>query len=146
MSQEPFSSESPETPWAPPFDAELDAPPAEKPKPVVDTAPLSGLALAAAGLAAFNLLFTVVCAVAWLLDEQIGLSILGASNGLWLLLGMAAIGLGAYIQRQQKRALVKGGTAGTISTAAVLSGGIIMSVAVLLPMFSAIRSILGPAD
>jgi hypothetical protein len=59
---------------------------------------------------------------------------------------MAAIGLGAYIQRQQKRALVKGGTAGTISTAAVLSGGIIMSVAVLLPMFSAIRSILGPAD
>jgi hypothetical protein len=145
MSQESFSGESPDTPWAPPLDPDLDAPPAEKPKPVVDTAPLSTVALAAAGLAAFNLLFTFVCTVAWLLDEQIGLSIIDASNGLWVLLGMAAIGIGAYIQRQQKRASVTGGTAGTISTAAVLSGGVIMSVAVLLPLMSAIRTIIGPA-
>lgn len=146
MSQQPFSGESPDTPWTPPLDPELDAPPAEPLKPVVDTAPLSTVALAAAGAGALNLLLTFACTVAWMMDEEMGLSIIWASNGLWLLLGIAAIGLGAYVQRQQKLAVVKGGTAGIISTAAILSGGLIMSGAVLLPMISAIGSIIAPGD
>jgi len=145
MSQEPFAGESPDTPWAPPSDPELDAPPAMPPKPAVDTVPLSTVALAAAGVAALNLLLTFACAVAWMMDEQMGLSIIGASNGLWVLLGIAAIGLGAYIQRQQKTAAVKGGTAGMIATAAILSGMFIMSGAVLLPLISAMRSIIAPS-
>lgn len=128
------------------MDSELDARPVAQPEPVVDTAPLSTAALSAAGVGALNLLLTLICSIAWLVDEQIGLSIVAASNGLWVLLGFAGIGLGAYIQRQQKTSGVKGGTAGMVATAAVLSGGIIMSVAVLLPMFSAISSILGPVD
>jgi hypothetical protein len=144
MSQEPFTGESPDTTWAPPLDPELDAPPAAPPRPVTDTAPLSSIALAAAGTASLNLLLTFVCAVAWMMDEEMGLSIIGASNGLWLLLGIVAIGLGAYIQRQQKLAVVKGGTAGIIATAAILSGMFIMTGAVLLPLISAMRSIIAP--
>ncbi len=146
MSQESYPGESPGTPWAPPLDPELDAAPAEPPKPVVDMAPLSTVALAAAGVGALNLLLTFACTVAWLMDEQMGLSIIGASNGLWVLLGLAAIGLGAYIQRQQKLAAVKGGTAGTIATMAILSGMFIMSGAVLLPLISAMRSIIAPGS
>ena len=145
MSQEPFSGESSDAPWAPPLDPELDAPPAERPQPVVDTAPLSTVALTAAGVEAVNLLFTLACAAAWMMDERMGLSIIGASNGLWVLLGIAAIGLGAYVQRQQKLALVTGGTAGIIATAAILSGMFIMSGAVLLPLISAMRSIIAPS-
>jgi hypothetical protein len=144
MSEEPFSVESSDVPWAPPLDPELDAPPAEKPQPVVDTAPLSTVALAAAGVGAVNLLLTFACTVAWMMDEQMGLSIIGASSGLWVLLGLAAIGLGAYSQRQQKRAVVKGGTAGMIANMAILSGMFIMSGAILLPMISALRSIISP--
>ena len=144
MSQEPFSGESPATPWAPPLDAELAAPPAERPQPVVDTAPLSTVALAAAGASALNWLLTFACTVAWIMDEQMGLAIIAASNGLWVLLGVAAIGLGAYIQRQQKLAGVKGGTAGIIATVAILSGMFVMSGAVLLPLISAMRSIIAP--
>lgn len=146
MSQEPFTGESPDTPWAPPLDPELDAPPAEPSKPVLDTAPLSTVALAGAGVAAFNLLLTFACAVAWMMDEQMGLSIIGASNGLWVLLGVAAIGLGAYLQRQQKAARVKGGTTAMIATAVILSGMFIMSGAVLLPLISAMRSIIAPGS
>ena len=145
MPEEPFTGESPDTPWAPPLDPELEAHPAERPQPVVDTAPLSTVALAAAGVGALNLLLTFACSVAWMMDEQMGLSIIGASNGLWVLLGIAAIGLGAYIQRQQKLAVVKGGTAGMIATAAILSGMFIMSGAVLLPLISAMRSIIAPS-
>jgi len=146
MSQEPFTGESPDTSWAPSLDPELDAPPAEPQKPVVDTAPLSTAALAAAGVAAFNLLLAFACTVAWMMDEQMGLSIIAASNGLWVLLGVAAIGLGAYMQRQQKTARVKGGTAGMIATVAILSGMFIMSGAVLLPLISAMRSIIAPGS
>jgi hypothetical protein len=146
MSQEPYSGESPATPWAPPFDPELDVPLAAPAQPVVDTAPLSTAALAAAGVGALNLLLTFSSAVAWMMDEQMGLSIIAASNGLWVLLGVAAIGLGAYIQRQQKAAAVKGGTAGIIATTAILSGMFIMSGAVLLPLISAMRSIIAPGS
>ncbi|MDA0203827.1 MAG: hypothetical protein O3A53_04710 [Acidobacteria bacterium] len=145
MPQDYFPGESPDTTWAPPTDPEPDAPPAEPPKPVVDTAPLSTVALAAAGAGALNLLLTFACTVAWMMDEQMGLSIIGASSGLWVLLGIAAIGLGAYIQRQQKLAAVKGGTAGIIATVAILSGMFIMSGAVLLPLISAMRSIIAPS-
>jgi hypothetical protein len=144
MSQEPFSGESPDTPWSLPSDAELNAPPAPPPKPVVDTAPLSTVALAAAGVGALNLLLTFACSVAWMMDEQMGLSIVAASNGLSVLLGLAGIGLGAYVQRQQKIVGVEGGTAGIIATAAIMSGMFIMSGAVLLPLISAMRSIIAP--
>lgn len=127
------------------MDPELDTPRAVPAKPTVDTAPLSGAALAAAGAGAVNLLFTAACTIAWLMDEELGSAIIGASNGLWLLLGIAAIGLGAYIQRQQKQASVTGGTAGMIATMAIASGGLIMTIAVLLPMISAMRSIIAPA-
>jgi hypothetical protein len=146
MSQESFPGESAQTPWTPPLDPELDAPPAAPPAPKVDTAPLSTVALAAAGVGALNLLLTFACTVAWMMDEQVGLSIINASNGLWVLLGVAAIGLGAYMQRQQKLAAVKGGTAGMIATAAILSGMFIMSGAVLLPLISAMRSIIAPGS
>ena len=144
MSQEPLSGESSNTPWTSALDTEVDAPPTAPPTPVTDTAPLSTAALAAAGIAAVNLLLTFVCTVAWLMDEERGLAMIGASNGLWVLLGVAAIGLGAYIQRQQKLAAVKGGTAGIIATTAILSGMFIMSGAVLLPLISAMRSIIAP--
>lgn len=144
MSQESFPGESSNTPWTPPLDPELDAQPVVPAKPTVDTIPLSRAALAGAGAGAVNLLFTVACAVAWLIDEKMGTAIIGASNGLWLLLGIVAIGIGAYIQRQQKQASVTGGTAGMIATMAILSGGLIMTIAVLLPMISAMRSIIAP--
>ncbi len=146
MSQEPFSGESPDTPWAPPLYPELDALLEAPANPVVDTAPLSTVALAAVGAGALNLLLTFACAVAWMMDEQMGLSIIAASNGLWMLLGIAAIGLGAYIQRQQKAAAVKGGAAGMIATAAIVSGMFIMSGAILLPLISAMRSIIAPGS
>ena len=57
----------------------MDAPLAA---PLPDTTPLSTAALTAAGIAAVNLLFTFVCTVAWLMDEQRGLAMIGASNGL----------------------------------------------------------------
>lgn len=143
MSQEPFAGESPDAPWAPPLEPELTVPPAGPPKFAVDTAPLSTAGLAAAGAACLNLLLTFAVAVAWMMNEEMGLSIISASNGLWLLLGFAAIGLGAYIQRQQKRALVKGGTTGMVANVATISGGLIMTTAMLLPMISAMRSIIG---
>jgi hypothetical protein len=115
-------------------------------QPVVDTAPLSTVALAAAGVAALNLLLTFACTIAWMIDEQMGLSIVAASNGLWLLLGIAGMSLGVYVQRRQKKAGVKGGTAGKIAAAAILSSTCIMSGAVLLPMISAIRSLIGPSS
>lgn len=147
MPEEQYVGESTEsTPWAPPYDSELDAPPAPltPPKPVLDTTPLSTVALAAAGVGALNLLLTVVCTITWLLNEEMGMAIIAASNGLWLLLGFAGIGLGAYVQRQQKKAGVQGGTAGKVAITAILSSTCIMSGAVLLPLISAVRLLVAP--
>jgi hypothetical protein len=145
MPEEQYVGESSEsTPWRPPSDPDLDAPPAP-PKPVLDTMPLSTVALAAAGVGALNLLLTVVCTITWLLNEEMGMAIIAASNGLWLLLGFAGIGLGAYVQRQQKKAGVTGGTAGKIAMTAILSSTCIMSGAVMLPLITAVRSLVAPA-
>ena len=146
MSEEQYVGESTDTPWAPPLDSEFNAPPAPlaPPKPVLDTAPLSNIALAAAGVGALNLLLTFTCSTAWLMNEEMGLAIIAASNGLWLLLGFAGIGLGAYVQRQQKKAGVQGGTAGKVAITAILSSTCIMSGAVLLPLISAVRLLVAP--
>jgi hypothetical protein len=143
MSHEPFPDESAETTWTPPLDPEEEAAELEAAaKRATDSNELSTLALVAAGATAVNLLLTLACVAVWIMDEQAMLGAIASSNGLWILLGLIAVGLGGYLQRIHKRAGIKGGTEATIATAVILSGMLLMSTAVMLPLISAIRTML----
>ena len=143
MPEESLPDESVNTAWIPPLDLDeqtVGAAPVDQPAVGQQ---LSRLALAAAGTAALNILLTLACIALWMMDDQMVLTGIASSNGLWILFGLAAVGLGGFIQRNQKRAGIKGGTEAVIATTAILSGSLIMSVAVMLPLISAMRNMLG---
>jgi hypothetical protein len=144
MSHEPFPDDSAETTWTPPLDPEEEQAEQEAAAKLATVGQeLSTMGLVAAGSAAVNFLLTLACIAVWLMDQQSMLTAVAGSNGLWILLGLIAVGLGGYIQRIHKRAGVKGGLEATVATTAILSGMLIMSTAVMLPLISAIQNMLG---
>ncbi len=146
MPEESLQDEAPQTPWEPSYDLDETPPKPTSSELKADDRPLSTLSLATAGVAAFNFLLTIACVIAWMVNEDTGLAIVSASNGLWILLGIAAIGLGGYSQRVQKNDGYRGGTAGIVATAALLSGMFIMCAAVMIPLLSAMREMVEPVS
>lgn len=137
----------PDASWESPIELEIkQMAEAEKRKLVVDTRPLSNLVLTTAGLGALNVVLSAAFVIVWSTAEEIALVILRSSSIIWVLTGIAAICLGAYVHRDQKRAGFKGGQAGLAATCALLSGTVIICTALMLPMLSTMREMLSPSS
>lgn len=108
-----------------------------------DSGELSSLALAAAGLSCINILLSLALIGFWLVDSEAALELIQTAGGLTLLLGFGAIAVGGWFQRTIKQG--GGKAAGALwATAALLSGMTVTSLAILLPLISAVQSFLSP--
>ena len=98
--------------------------------------------LVQAGLTVFNGVLVLICIVLWMIDLSLLASALRAGAGLALVLSMAPMGLGAYLERRSRQNKVQ--PPGMIWAHAGVYVGVIMCILTLLiPMIVTVRTIVG---